>query len=199
MFRKPVALLVTLYAIAFAFAAMAVVRWPTLMMFVVHVFRNQTADLSGFDWRGVGLHYGAPYLAAAIFYQISAFALATRQHGAVTAFVFGTATGFPAIFVLDLRPGWMAAPTQSEWAIVWIAGATLLVLGAVWDLRRREVEAPKAVASASAAEPAPVEMQAPSAPAKRRTPPPAGLARMVAIQRRQWAQEGRRARERRGL
>ena len=217
MFRKPVALLVALYAIVFAFLAMTVVRWPTLMTAVAMMFQEESADLSGFDWRSLGLQYGVPYLAAAIFFQISSFALATRQHGAVTAFVFGCATAFPCIFIFDMRNGWMAAPRIEEWVIVWIAGATLLVLGAVWDLRRRPdqepinperakpvraeelewqgagvpVSNPKAAFPAIVTTPEPAVPSSDAQPKRRKPVPPA-----IAIQRQRWAEEGRKARER---
>lgn len=140
--RKPVAFLVAIYAIVFAFLAMTVVRWPTLMTAVAMMFQEESRDLAGFDWRTLGLQYGVPYLAAAVFFQTSSYALATRQHGAFTAFVFGCATAFPCVFVFEMREGWMAAPTHEEWILIWIVGGTLLLLGAVWDLRRRPNQEP---------------------------------------------------------
>lgn len=222
MFRKPVALLVALYAIAFAFLAMTVVRWPTLMTAVALAFKDQGADLSGFNWRALGLQYGVPYIVAAIFFQISSYALATRSHGAVTAFVFGVCVAFPVVFVFDFREGWMAAPTMGEWVVVWIAAGTLLLFGAVWDLRRKPDEepvrkkqrepfvphpnAPEVYAAgvpalkgkkAKAEKPEPVQKSAekpvkPKKPVPRRRP-----SVMVELQRRRWAEEGRRAAERR--
>lgn len=212
MFRKPVAFVVALYAIAFAFLAMTVVRWPTLMTAVTIVFKEQGADLSGFDWRSLGLQFGIPYIVAAFFFQISSYALATRSHGAVTAFVFGICVAFPCVFVFDFREGWMAAPTTGEWVVVWIAAGTLLLLGAVWDLRRRPDVEPERVQkpepfvahpnaptiysaglplpgvkpSRGKASPEPVQT-----PQVRRPVPPA-----IAIQRRRWAEEGRREAER---
>ena len=221
MVRKPVALVVALYAIAFAFLAMTAVRWPTIMTAVALVFREGSADLSGFDWRGVGLLFGIPYLIAAVFFQISSFALATRQHGAVTAFVFGCATGFPSVFVLDFRLDGWTAPTDAEWMVIWLAGGTLLLLGAVWDLRRRPApDAPEVMqASAqpmaaglppllsarasrtSAAAPAdraftplpstPAQAKAPRKPRLKYVPP------AVARNRQRWAAEGRRGRQNR--
>jgi|GEM_PF-2048325 len=222
MVRKPVALLVALYAIAFAFLAMTVVRWPTLMSAVAMMFREEGADLAGFDWRALGLQYGAAYLAAALFFQISSYALATRQHGAFTAFVFGCATAFPMVFVFDMREGWMAAPRTEEWVVVWITGATLLLLGAVWDLRRRPDEEPirrqparkvaddelewrsagvplpgkSPAASTESTEPDRPSDKPAEKPVRRhwKPVPPAVLA-----QRRRWAEEGRRERAKRDM
>ncbi len=218
MVRKPVAFVVALYAIAFAFLAMTAVRWPTIMTAVALVFREGSADLSGFDWRGVGLHFGIPYLVAAVFFQISSFALATRQHGAVTAFVFGCATGFPSVFVLDFRREWWIAPSQGEWIAVWLAGGTLLVLGSVWDLRRRPApEAPRtdqtAAVPMAAGLPFPTRKQtsrkstaqeknvaaaAPEKPKTTRKPQLKYVPPAVARNRQRWAAEGRRARSPRG-
>jgi hypothetical protein len=220
MVRKPVAFLVALYAIAFAFLAMTVVRWPTLMSAVAMMFREEGAELTGFDWRALGLQYGAPYLAAALFFQISSYALATRQHGAFTAFVFGCATAFPMVFVFDMREGWMAAPRTEEWVVVWITGATLLLLGAVWDLRRRPDEEPirrqpprkiadDALEWRSAGVPLPGRSAAaeqksaePERPSAKPTDKPKGrhwkpVPPAVLAQRRRWAEEGRREREKR--
>jgi len=218
MVRKPVAFLVALYAIAFAFLAMTVVRWPTLMSAVAVMFREESTDLAGIDWRALGLEYGAAYLAAALFFQISSFAIATRQHGAFTAFVFGCATAFPMVFLFEMRAGWMAAPRTEEWAVVWMAGATLLLLGAVWDLRRRPEQEPIRPAPRQEVRPEDLTIQGAgfplggaqpqqaeaetqqkktkkaAKPVKRRWRP---VPPAVAAQRRQWAEDARRAHEKR--
>ena len=59
--RRLIALLIALYAIAFAFGAMAAIRWPSLMMLAGFVLEDDAlGGLSGIDWRELGIVYGAP-------------------------------------------------------------------------------------------------------------------------------------------
>ena len=60
--RRLIALLIALYAIAFAFGAMAAIRWPSLMMVASFMLEEEAmAGLTGIDWRELGIAYGAPY------------------------------------------------------------------------------------------------------------------------------------------
>lgn len=180
MLRKPVALLVTLFALGFALMAMSLVRWPTVMMAVSLGWREQGADLSGFDWRGLGLQFGAPALAAAVFLQISAFAILTRAHGAVTAFVFAVLTAAPMLAGIEASAVGTPGAVLVELLRPWLAGAAGLLLTAVWDLRAREMRpAPATQKTGSAA----------SRPVLRRRPPI-----YVGVQRRLWAQQAARRR-----
>jgi hypothetical protein len=175
MLRKPVAFLVTLFALGFALIALGVVRWPTVMLAISLGWREQGADLSGFDWRALGLQLGGPALAAGVFFQISAFALLTRAHGAVTAFVFALACAAPVLAGLEAS----AADTiGAQWIAPLrhgIAGAAGLTLLAVWDLRARGPALNRETAAREVK------------PKVRRPPPP-----FVAVQRREWARQASR-------
>ena len=55
--RRLIALLIALYAIAFAFGAMAAIRWPSLMMVANVMLEDEAAmaGIAGIDWRQLGI------------------------------------------------------------------------------------------------------------------------------------------------
>ncbi|MEO0983233.1 MAG: hypothetical protein AAFX03_11340 [Pseudomonadota bacterium] len=200
MYRRTVSILTVLYAIAFAFAAMAVIRWPSLMMvlgFITGVHEE------GVDWRKIGIFYSVPYLVAALCFYASAAMVAGRRKGGFAWFVFGALAGFPCVYFVDFHPGWWLEPTLFE-ATVLLAGALTFLLGwAVWDLRLRKRKRQPAADPAQdprltllqALELAPQPEE--TKPRRRRAPSPPSAA--ILRQQESFAREGRKmlARQRR--
>ena len=196
--RRIIALLIALYAIAFAFGAMAAIRWPSLMMLASFVLEDDAmVGLSGIDWRELGIAYGAPYFLAALCLYASALSLGKRKRSAMIWYLMGCVAGFPCVFLVDFEAGWWTDPSVGEGAVAGAAAAALLLGIAVWQLtQKRKQQAPDA-------EPvqeqpvivAPIVTDAPKSTPKRRKP----VAPAIARQRAAWAAEGRRmlARQRR--
>lgn len=199
--RRLIALLIALYAIAFAFGAMAAIRWPSLMMVAGFMLEDDAmAGLSGIDWRELGIAYGAPYFLAALCLYASALSLGNKQRAARLWYFMGVTAGFPCVFLVDFEPGWWQDPSTGEGAVAGAAAGAVLLGIAVWELCR----APKRKPTPEPEELAPqqvVIVQAqdpqPAAKTKRqyRRPIPAAIAR----QRAHFAAEGRKlaARQRR--
>ena len=196
--RRIIALLIALYAIAFAFGAMAAIRWPSLMMLASFVLEDDAmSDMAGIDWRELGIAYGAPYFLAALCLYASALCLGKRKRSAMAWYLMGCVAGFPCVFLVDFETGWWMDPSVGEGVVAGAAGAALLLGIAVWQLTQKPRQQ---TPEAEAVEPAPV-IVAPVATApeqivqKRRKP----VAPAIARQRAAWAAEGRRmlARQRR--
>lgn len=196
--RRIIALLIALYAIAFAFGAMAAIRWPSLMMLAAFVLEDDAvADIAGIDWRGLGIAYGAPYFLAALCLYASALSLGKRKRSAMLWYLMGCVAGFPCVFLVDFEAGWWRDPSVGEGAVAGAASAALLLGIAVWQLTQKpkphkpdiepDQQAPVIVAPIAAE---------PAKPAQKRRKP---VAPAIARQRAAWAAEGRRmlARQRR--
>lgn len=211
MSRQLIALLIAVYAIAFAFGAMAAIRWPSLMLFATLMLDGPVLeDMPVINWRELGIAYGAPYFLAALCLYASALTVGKRRRGSVLWYLLGCAAGFPCLFLVDFEPGWWRDPGPWEGLIVG-AGAGAVLLGlAVWllrqgQIRRRPTPEPAAAATLSEADAhallLAVQAAAPTAPKtkpRRRAVSPA-----IARQRAHMAAEGRkmlaRRRARNGL
>ncbi|WP_035616641.1 hypothetical protein [Hyphomonas johnsonii] len=161
MLRKLIAALITLYAIAFAFGALTAVRWPSIMMAVSWMVDGDIAGgLDRVDWRALGIAYGAPYLLAALCFYAAAAMISGRRPGGVLWYIMGLAAGFPTIFLVSFEDGWWRDPSAAEGTVAGAGVAALLLLSAVYELRKRKpvvvpVGADMAAEPAVAAEPAP--------------------------------------------
>lgn len=199
--RRLIALLIALYAIAFAFGAMAAIRWPSLMMVASFVLEEEAmAGLTGIDWRELGIAYGAPYFLAALCFYAAALSLGNKQKAARLWYFMGAVAGFPCVFLVDFEAGWWRDPSAGEGVVAGAAAGAVLLGIAVWELCR----SPKSKAAIAAiADPiAPVIVTPETVVETRREPQrqyrkpiPAAIAR----QRAHFAAEGRkmRARQRR--
>lgn len=200
--RRLIALLIALYAIAFAFGAMAAIRWPSLMMLAGFVLEEDAlAGVSGIDWRELGIVYGAPYFLAALCFYASALSLGNKQRAARLWYFMGVIAGFPCVFLVDFEPGWYQDPSAGEGAVAGAAAGAVLLGIAVWELCRKRAQKPDLPTETTGAQQviyvqAPVDAaQKPERKQHYRRPIPAAIAR----QRAHFAAEGRkmRARQRR--
>jgi len=204
MSRKLLALLVALFAVAFTVGALAVMRWPTILMVMSLALEDGLGPaLDGVDWRQLGLVYGVPYLFAGCFLYVSAQLISQRRHGAFTTYMIGCALGFPCAFMVDFEPGWWRDPSSAEGAVAGAGAVALLMALAVWELRKgkpvKVVEAepeeemvtlPTSVIAALGAQPV---VAAGPAPASKPTRRPSAA---VMNQRAHFAREGRKMLER---
>lgn len=197
--RRLIALLIALYAIAFAFGAMAAIRWPSLMMVASFMLEDESmAGMAGVDWRALGILYGAPYFLAALCLYAAALSLGNKNRGARLWYAMGVIAGFPCVFLVDFEPGWWRDPSTGEGAVIGAAAGAILLGIAVWELCRKAKPylEPQAVTQTGQQV---IYVQAPDpekTPARKvRQPIPAAIAR----QRAHFAAEGRRmmARQRR--
>ena len=199
--RRLIALLIALYAIAFAFGAMAAIRWPSLMMLASFMLEEEAlTGLTGIDWRQLGIVYGAPYFLAALCFYAAALSLGNRQKAARLWYFMGAVAGFPCVFLVDFEPGWWRDPSAGEGIVAGAAAGAVLLAIAVWELCRSpkpKQAAPEEVPTGAQV----VVLTQPTEPQgtqpKKRThrPVPAAIAR----QRAHFAAEGRKmmARQRR--
>lgn len=194
--------MIALYAIAFAFGAMAAIRWPSLMMMASFMLEDDTmAGLSGVDWRELGIAYGAPYFLAALCLYASALSLGNKQRSASLWYFMGVIAGFPCVFLVDFEPGWWQDPSAGEGIVAGAAAGAILLGIAVLELCRKPKQAPvQRVAETVPPQVVYVQAAAEEAPQKktrqvRHAPMPAAIMR----QRAHFAAEGRkmRARQRR--
>jgi hypothetical protein len=198
--RSIIALLIALYAIAFAFGAMAAIRWPSLMMMAAFVLEDDAmAGLSGIDWRELGIAYGAPYFLAALCLYASALSLGKKKRSAMIWYLMGCVAGFPCVFLVDFETGWWRDPSVGEGAVAGAAAAAILLGIAVWQLIQKPKQSVLEQAPQAPTAQAPIivnpAVEAQPAKPSRRKPVPAAIAR----QRAAWAAEGRKmlARQRR--
>lgn len=196
--RRIIALLIALYAIAFAFGAMAAIRWPSLMMLASFVLEDDAmSDMAGIDWRELGIAYGAPYFLAALCLYASALCLGKRKRSAMAWYLMGCVAGFPCVFLVDFEAGWWMDPSVGEGAVAGAAGAALLLGIAVWQLTQKpKQQTPEAEADEPASVIVAPLTTAPEQTVQKRRKP---VAPAIARQRAAWAAEGRRmlARQRR--
>ena len=205
MLRKLIASLIALYAIAFAFGALSAVRWPSIMMVVSWMVQDDIASgLDAVDWRALGIAYGAPYLLAALCFYCSAVMISGRRSGGVLWYVMGLCAGFPTVYLVSFESGWWQDPSIAEGAVAGAAIGAVLLLSAVYELRKRapvrvmqpEMVAPAAAASEPvAATPSPPLQPEPAVAVIRPRPAPPKLVFVpaaIARQRASFAAHGRR-------
>lgn len=206
--RKLVALLVSLFAVAFAFGAMAAIRWPSIVMVLGMINEDNLGPvMAEVDWRQLGIHYGLPYFLAAMCLYTSSVLVTQRRHGALSWYLMGCAVGFPYALLVDFEEGWWRDPSTAEGAVAGAGAIAVLLAVAMWDLRKGKklkvktepeapvdeadtVTIPAALLRAMAANPALAHQATSKAPAKPKVmkrPPP-----MVMAQRAHFAREGRR-------
>lgn len=138
MLRQLIAILVTCFAIAFAFGALTAVRWPSIMMLVTWLAHDDLAEgLATVNWRELGIDYGGPYLLAALCFYCAAAMIAARRRGAIAWYVCGMGAGFPVFYLVTFEPGWWQDPSIAEGAVAGVGVAGVLLLLAVWELRHR--------------------------------------------------------------
>ena len=200
MLRKLIASLIALYAIAFAFGALSAVRWPSIMMLVSWIVQDDIASgLDAVDWRALGIAYGAPYLLAALCFYCSAAMISGRRGGGVLWYAMGLWAGFPTVYLVSFESGWWRDPSIAEGAVAGAAIGAVLLLSAVYELRKRapvRVMQPEAAALAAAPE------SVPAAPLPDPTvaivrpraypPKPVFVPAAIARQRASFAAHGRR-------
>ena len=201
MLRKLIASLIALYAIAFAFGALSAVRWPSIMMVVSWMVQDDIASgLDAVDWRALGIAYGAPYLLAALCFYCSAVMISGRRSGGVLWYVMGLCAGFPTVYLVSFESGWWQDPSIAEGAVAGAAIGAVLLLSAVYELRKRApVRAMQhATGAPAAAAPEPVPATPLPEPAvaiirPRASPPkPVFVPAAIARQRASFAAHGRR-------
>jgi hypothetical protein len=171
--RRLISLLLTALAIAFAFGAMTAVRWPSIVMVMGWIVTEDVAGgLNDIDWRKLGIAHGGAYLLAAVCYYAAAATIAARKPGAVLWYIMGMAASIPTIFLVHFDPDWWLNPSAGEGAMAGLAGAALLLLIAVWELRYRLPEEVAEEREILEAVPPPVYQAAPvvTMPRKRRPP-----------------------------
>lgn len=141
MARRLIALLLIVYAMAFAFGAMTAVRWPSIVMVMGWIVTDDVAGgLKSVDWRQLGITHGGAYLLAAVCYYAAAATIAARQKGAVLWYLMAMAASVPTIFLVHFDPEWWLDPSAGEGALAGLAAGALLLLLAVWELRYRSPE-----------------------------------------------------------
>lgn len=209
--RRLIAFLIALLAIAFAFASLAAIRWPSIVMFLGLFFHpDPSLGLEAVNWRELGFAYGAPYFLASLCYYASAASVGRRAKGAPAWYVLGCCAASPSLYMVHFDTGWWMDPGSAQG--IWAGGAVIVALlgTAVFLLRHRrphEEAADEAPAggvhltqeqfdaliarrdAVRAPEPAPETPRQ-----RRRGPVPAAIAR----QRAQFAADGRRMLARQG-
>jgi hypothetical protein len=205
--RRAISLLISLYAILFAFGALTAVRWPTIVMVMEWIVKDDLAGgLAAMKWRELGLAHGGAYLLAALCYYISAAFLSTRRPGALAWYGLALAASIPCLFLASFSAGWWRNPSPVEGIIIGLSGGALLLLFAVLELsgavRKPESAAHAPDGDVAGAEPAnarepviiyvpqPAEPEPQSLPRRRRQPVLIADA-IVARQRASFAAHGR--------
>ncbi|HRX74319.1 MAG TPA: hypothetical protein P5341_09460 [Hyphomonas sp.] len=136
--RQLIAILITCFAIAFAFGALTAVRWPSIMMIVTWLAHDDLAKgLATVNWRELGIDYGGPYLLAALCFYCAAAMVSARRRGAVAWYLCGMGAGFPVFYLVTFEPGWWEDPSIAEGAVAGVGAVGVLLLFAVWELRHR--------------------------------------------------------------
>lgn len=139
--RRLIAILLTIYAIAFAFGALTAVRWPSIVMVMGWIVTDELASgLDGVNWRELGISHGAAYLFAALGYYASGAVLSARKGGGVGWFLFALAFSIPSVFLVHFDANWWQNPSASEGAMAGLMAGAGLLLAAVWELRKRPPE-----------------------------------------------------------
>jgi len=171
--RRLIALLLTVYAIAFAFGALTAVRWPSIVMVMGWIVTDEVASgLKGVNWRELGIAHGSAYLFAAVGYYAAGATIAARKGGAVAWYIFALAASIPSVFLVHFDPLWWQNPSAGEGAMAGLMAGAVLLLIAVWELRRQpaeyvDVEVPDGMSEAAAVQQA---MQRAGKPVKVKPP-----------------------------
>ena len=214
MLRSSIALIVAIYAIGFALAALTAVRWPSLLMLAAFLGEggNALQDVQALvSWRELGLTYGLAYLIAAFFFYSASTLISRAGRGSVVCYILGAGIGFPPFLLFDFEPGWLQSPDTFEQIVLGAAVFTVILFSAVLELsgKKRSINQESAtpkplilnqkITSAQATDPIRVPaqvlpLQSTPAPMKQkgRKPVPAAIARQRAC----FAAHGRRARAR---
>lgn len=196
--RKLVAVLISLFAVGFAFAAMAAIRWPTIMLAVGFLHNEEAgAALAGVNWRQLGLIHGAPYFIASLSLYAASAMVARRQRGAVAWYLMGCLAGFPCIYLVSFESGWWRDPSAGEGIVAGLGAVAVLLFFAVWDLRRKPVRAAPAASPEEAMVSIPASLLAqlqPAAPVAESGPKARARPRSAAIRAAQasYVREGRK-------
>mgnify|MGYP006402880099 CR=1 FL=1 len=194
MLRRLIAILLTVYAIAFAFGALTAVRWPSIMMALSWVVQDDIAGgLESVDWRQLGIAYGGPYLLAALCFYCSAAMIAAKRPGGVLWYLMGVVAGIPCLYLVTFEPGWWNDPSAAEGAIAGVCAGALLLMLAVWELRLR---APRQAESPTQDAPL-VLSEARQRPVPAQPARPAFVPAAIARQRASFAMHGRKMNARR--
>lgn len=203
MLRKLIAILLTVYAIAFAFGALTAVRWPSIMM-VMHwlVKDSLAAGLENVDWRQLGIAHGGPYLLASLCFYCSAAMISARRHGGVLWYIMGLFAGIPCLYLVTFEHGWWNDPSIAEGAVAGACVGAILLLSAVWELRMRPPRPVRPVQPENTEAPVllstPVMQAAPvHVPAVAKRPKPVFVPAAIARQRASFAAHGRKMQARR--
>jgi hypothetical protein len=137
MLRSSIALIVAIYAIGFALAALTAVRWPSLLMVAAFLGEsgNTLQDVQALvGWRELGLAYGLAYLTAAFFFYSASTLISRAGRGSVVCYVFGAGIGFPPFLFFDFEPGWWQQPDTFEQVILAASVLTAILFSAVLEL-----------------------------------------------------------------
>lgn len=199
------AFIIALYAIGFAFAALAAVRWPTLLMLVTFFGDSASQINAEINWRELGLIYGLIYLVAAFLFYTTSSLISQHKAGSVVTYVFAIGVGFPPFLMFDFEPGWWQNPDLFEQTVMFAGLISLFLFSAILELNRTRKQpitpaqapniAPAVVAEAMQAAPLilapPIQDRPPVKP--RRKPVSAAILR----QRQSFAYHGRKAKARR--
>jgi hypothetical protein len=139
--RRLIAFLIACVAIVFAFASLAAIRWPSIVMFLSLFFHTDPSPgLDAINWRQLGFAYGAPYFLASLCFYASAACLSRRAKGSVLWYLMGCCAASPSIYMIRFTEGWWVDPNGLQG--IWAGGVLMIaMLGyAVLLLRRRPVD-----------------------------------------------------------
>ncbi|MBK8197539.1 MAG: hypothetical protein IPK75_04145 [Acidobacteria bacterium] len=180
--RRLITILLTIYAIAFAFGALTALRWPSIVMVMGWIVQDDVANgLKGVNWRELGIAHGSAYLFAAIGYYAAGATIAGRKGGAVAWYLFALCFSIPSVFLVHFDPQWWLDPSAGEGAMAGLMAGAVLLLSAVWELRKQaprmmDVEVPDGMDEATAIQQAMARAKAaakvkPPKPPKKKQPP----------------------------
>ncbi len=161
--------------------------------------QDAVSGLDDFDWRELGIAYGAPYFLAALCLYAAAITLAEKKRGSFAWYLMGCIAGFPSVFLVDFEAGWWRDPSAGEGVVAGAAAGAVLMAIAVWMLRQGQRRKPRPAPIAETASDesiGPALADEPAPKVRARKPVPAAVAR----QRAMFAAQGRKmlARQNRG-
>ena len=204
MLRNCVAFLIALYAIGFAFAALAAVRWPTLLMLAAVFGDNASALNAQINWQELGLVYGLIYLVSGYFFYTASSLISSRRRGSILSYIAGVGIGFPPFLIFYFDAGWWQDPDTYEQIVLFAGVLSIFLFGLILELNRtrQQNRTPEAVEGLNSSMGEPILLTRPVVfvPAepvlpkpRRRKPVPAAIMR----QRQSFAQHGRKMHARR--
>jgi len=143
MLRHIVSLSVALYAIGFAFLALASVRWPSLLT-LASLFGEKAGvvgEIEGLlNWRELGLTYGLAYLVTALCFYFSSTLIGRGKRSAIVFYVIAIGTGFLPLMLLDFEPGWWQHPNRFEQIVMFAAIVAVFILSLIWELGGKKTD-----------------------------------------------------------